>query len=64
MLLSRSSDIEFFSEPFAKRRINAFNSDFIRVVSKFLPKLDYLFGFIRKFSRGEYKVCEKLDQEY
>ena len=38
VVLSRSSNIEFFSGPFAKRRINAF-SDFIQVVSK------SLFGF-------------------
>ena len=49
MLLSRSSDIEFFSEPFAKRRINAFISDFIKDVSKSLLKSEYLFGFLRKF---------------
>ena len=29
MLLSRSSEIEFFSGPFAERWIKAFNSDFI-----------------------------------
>ena len=34
MLLSRSSHLEFFY--LAKRRINAFNSDFIKVVSVYI----------------------------
>ena len=56
MLLSRSLDIEFFSGPFAKRRMNAYNSDFIEAISKSLSKSDTLFGLLRKFSRGEYTV--------
>ena len=44
VILSRSNDIEFFSGPFAKRWINAFNSDFIKVVFKSLSKSDSLFG--------------------
>ena len=43
------SDIEFFSGPFVKRMINAFNSDFIKVLSK----SNFLFGFLRTFSRSE-----------
>ena len=53
-ILSRSSDIEFFPGPFTKCRINAFNSNFIKVVSKSLSKSNALFAFLRKFSRVKY----------
>ena len=56
MLLTRSSVIEFFSGPFTKRKINAFNLDFIKVVSKSLSKSDSLFGLLRKFRRIAYTV--------
>ena len=51
-LVSRSSDIEFIGT-FAIRRIIAFNSDFINVISKSFSNSDSLFEFSRKFSRGE-----------
>ena len=38
---------------FAKHRINIFNLDFIKVLSKILSKSDFLFRFLGKFSRGK-----------
>ena len=45
-----------FSVPFAKRRFNDFNTDFIEVILKSLLESNSLFGFLRKFSRDEYTI--------
>ena len=47
LLSSRQVIWNFFSVPLAKRRINAFNSDFVKVVSKSLSKSETLFGFFK-----------------